>query len=495
MKKLFLASIAMVALNAGSPAWAADLPRKAPPPLVYGWTGFYIGGGFGYGAYTFRNQDFITTTRVVESREYSSGGKGWLGTVIVGADYQFAERWVAGVFADYDWTSIKGDHVFHDAGYSGTLRLLSAWAAGGRLGYLVTPSTLLYATGGYTAARFSDATFFFSPTGICCFQNGATFRGWFVGAGAETQLWANWYGRLEYRYAGYRAELVPVFEANGTPYGGTGVSTRIEPTVQTIRADLTYRFNWASPAVAAPYRPVGGIYKAPVRPAPVYVWTGVYAGGGFGYGAYTFRNQDFFNGVFPGTIPGAPAGFEFSSGGKGWLGTVIVGADYQFAERWVAGVFADYDWTDIKGEHTLLDSATIGTLKLKSAWAVGGRLGYLFAPTTLFYATGGYTEAQFDGITLFEGFGPVFNPNPFGFQNGTTYRGWFVGTGAETQLWANWFGRIEYRYAAYRSEDSSVFLADGSLFGIFTRMEPTVQTIRADLTYRFNWASPVVAKY
>jgi outer membrane immunogenic protein len=161
----------------------------------------------------------------------------------------------------------------------------------------------------------------------------------------------------------------------------------------------------------------------------------------------------------------------------------------------VAGVFADYDWTDIKGEHTFLDGASIGTLRQRSAWAVGGRLGYLWMPSTLFYATGGYTQARFDGITLFEGFGPVFNPNPVGFQSGTTFSGWFVGAGAETQLWANWFGRIEYRYAAYRSEDVSIINADGSLNGFFTRMEPTLQTIRADLTYRFNWASPVIAKY
>jgi opacity protein-like surface antigen len=35
-------------------ACAADVPQKAPPypaapPLIYGWTGFYFGGHFGYG--------------------------------------------------------------------------------------------------------------------------------------------------------------------------------------------------------------------------------------------------------------------------------------------------------------------------------------------------------------------------------------------------------------------------------------------------------------
>jgi len=55
MKKLFLASVALVALTVGGSALAADMPVKAkrvpPPPPVYSWTGFYVGvnGGYGWG--------------------------------------------------------------------------------------------------------------------------------------------------------------------------------------------------------------------------------------------------------------------------------------------------------------------------------------------------------------------------------------------------------------------------------------------------------------
>src|SRR5215204_1965072 len=52
MKKLFLASISLIALNAGGSALAADMPvkaRPAPPPAVYSWTGCYGGGFVGYG--------------------------------------------------------------------------------------------------------------------------------------------------------------------------------------------------------------------------------------------------------------------------------------------------------------------------------------------------------------------------------------------------------------------------------------------------------------
>src|ERR1700742_4868621 len=54
MKKLLLATVALVALGATVPALAADLSARAPytkAPVyaapIYNWTGFYIGGHVG----------------------------------------------------------------------------------------------------------------------------------------------------------------------------------------------------------------------------------------------------------------------------------------------------------------------------------------------------------------------------------------------------------------------------------------------------------------
>ena len=55
MKKILLATVALIALGAIAPASAADLGRpysKAPTPMIaaiYDWTGFYVGlnGGGG----------------------------------------------------------------------------------------------------------------------------------------------------------------------------------------------------------------------------------------------------------------------------------------------------------------------------------------------------------------------------------------------------------------------------------------------------------------
>src|SRR5215475_4319677 len=60
MRKLFLLGIsAFAAVVLGGAAQAADMPLKAPPPaapVMYNWTGFYIGAHIG-GAWADRNGD------------------------------------------------------------------------------------------------------------------------------------------------------------------------------------------------------------------------------------------------------------------------------------------------------------------------------------------------------------------------------------------------------------------------------------------------------
>ena len=53
MKKFLLGTVGLLALGMGAPASAADMasrhgPRRCPP-MIYDWTGFYIGGNGGWG--------------------------------------------------------------------------------------------------------------------------------------------------------------------------------------------------------------------------------------------------------------------------------------------------------------------------------------------------------------------------------------------------------------------------------------------------------------
>src|ERR1700758_363207 len=81
--------------------------------------------------------------------------------------------------------------------------------------------------------------------------------------------------------------------------------------------------------------------KAPEPVAPAFSWTGFYLNGGGGYGIWSADSQA--------SDLGVGAGFSGRTGGRGYFGTVGGGYDYQFARSWVAGIFADAQFGDMKG--------------------------------------------------------------------------------------------------------------------------------------------------
>jgi len=232
-----------------------------------------------------------------------------------------------------------------------------------------------------------------------------------------------------------------------------------------------------APAQAADMR--APVMKAPIA-APVASWTGCHIGGGFGYGMWNQETDTVISGV---AVYGGP-----TSGGRGWFGTVGGGCDLQVSSNWVLGVFADYDFADLKGsmDHVLVSYS--GSEKERSAWAVGGRIGYLITPTVLTYFSAGFTEARFSAVNLSVPTIPASAPAYT--VPGHTYSGWFLGSGYEYNL--GWlpglFWRTEYRYARYDRDTVPVFA-----YGTNTResfdvnSEKFVQTIRSELVWRWNW--------
>jgi outer membrane immunogenic protein len=246
MRKLLVTTAALVALTAGE-GYGADLPRsvmKAPAPLPFtNWTGCYVAGGGGYG---FWNQDTsLSSDGTLLGSEVTSGGRGWFGTVGGGCDLQVSGSWVIGVFGDYDFGSIRGDVAPPLTAFFGHEKLTSAWAVGGRIGYLITPSILTYVSAGYTEARFSGADLFnpsVSPTSTGFSVPARTYSGWFLGGGYEYNL--SWlpglFWRTEYRLAEYDRRSRD-FLTSGLP---SGFIVDSKPFVQTIRSELVWRLNW-----------------------------------------------------------------------------------------------------------------------------------------------------------------------------------------------------------------------------------------------------------
>jgi outer membrane immunogenic protein len=192
--------------------------------------------------------------------------------------------------------------------------------------------------------------------------------------------------------------------------------------------------------------------------------------------------------------------------GRGWLGRVGGGCDYQtplFNNRVVVGVFGDYDFMDLTGTNTphLINVPTFQTVtfntKETDAGFVGGRIGYLASPTLLTYADGGWTTTRFTNspeITTATG---ALTSTAW---SSYSPEGWFLGGGAEYALSGivpinGLFWRSEYRLATYSKSDvAQLFVASGAPTGNVEHITPYVQTVTSGLVWRFNFGGPVVAR-
>ncbi|HMK90215.1 MAG TPA: outer membrane beta-barrel protein [Methylocystis sp.] len=290
MKKA-LTSAALLAAIAGQ-AFAADLPsRKAPPTFVPPppppplWTGFYVGVNAGYGfasngGVALLQQGDATGGAIGASNTSfatSLGGgnnNGFIGGGQAGYNYQFGTSWLVGLEVDIQGIASGNNSVSaysplpifqaltvtQGLDYLGTVR--------GRVGFLITPTILIYGTGGLA---YGDANFSISgvqavaiPGTSAGFFSGSysdTRVGWTAGGGVEWLFLPNWSVKVEYLYfdlgsanLSNSAPSVNVFTGTNSQavYGTPYASTKFQGNV--VRAGVNYHFNWAPPApVVAKY--------------------------------------------------------------------------------------------------------------------------------------------------------------------------------------------------------------------------------------------------
>jgi outer membrane immunogenic protein len=270
MKKLAIALATIASFTA--PALGADMAAKAPmaAPAAYApsWTGFWISGGFGYGL---MDLDHSVTGAVAPFQSFdighNNGGRGWLGKVGVGYDFQ-GWPWsniVIGAFVDGQWSEIKGDYSFNcplgcaglASGQIGQIKNDWSWAAGGRIGYVALPGLLTYLNGGWTEANLKQVNYLDAALGTATglVRPSARVDGWFIGGGTEYAL--NWwipglFLKSEYRFADYDDHsTTQVCTGAVVTCGPAGSFHSIDNNhlrVQTITTELVYRFNWGGPS-------------------------------------------------------------------------------------------------------------------------------------------------------------------------------------------------------------------------------------------------------
>ena len=108
---------------------------------------------------------------------------------------------VVGPEAEVTWSTAKtkfdnGDFEGFGIGNVKTNRDLYL---GARLGYVVSPSTMVYAKGGYTNAKFDVR----NGDGTVVTNRDIDADGWRIGAGIEQAVSNNVFAKLEYRYSNY----------------------------------------------------------------------------------------------------------------------------------------------------------------------------------------------------------------------------------------------------------------------------------------------------
>jgi len=308
MMKKFGFSVAALALaiSAGS-AFAADLPSRkaapvAPPPAPL-WKGFYVGLNAG-GTWGNNNPVNVTTypagTYANSNAAYwaigngsvnsnASNASGFIGGGQVGYNFQptyGGYSFVTGTEADIQGIAGTGngsrngywitpgseanETISNFSNTSGSLQYLGT--VRGRLGWLATPTLLIYGTGGlaYGGVTFNRSTTSIETQagvnnwialGNATYSN--TQVGWTAGGGLEWMFMPNWSAKAEYLYydlgnisATSVSTISPLTTASNILttaqlFRSSTASGRIDGNL--VRAGVNYHFNFAAAPVVAKY--------------------------------------------------------------------------------------------------------------------------------------------------------------------------------------------------------------------------------------------------
>jgi len=234
---------------------AMKAPRMAPPPSS--WTGFYVGGDAGAAWFS----ESATWNPLPDPATFGAfpnsandRGVAFLGGAHAGYDYQVMPDWVVGLEGDWTWTKAGGTATqpwITDPGLvavSGAESVISAkldWLASarGRIGYLVTPDIMAYATGGAAWAKINysavstDSGIGYSATT----SSSSTQTGYAVGGGLEWTMTDNWTVRAEYLYYQFNKGPNVVAQAPGFAAAPSNFVWG-NANISVARAGISYKF-------------------------------------------------------------------------------------------------------------------------------------------------------------------------------------------------------------------------------------------------------------
>jgi len=261
-------------------AYAADLPTysKASPVVApFSWTGFYVGANVGYGQSTASSAQYTAIEQTFFGGRIASGeipssltanARGFLGGVQAGYNYQTGPQSMFGFETDIAYSGISGDRtkisipLGFDPVIITTQKSTIDWFGTfrGRVGWLATPSFLIYATGGLAYGQGKAETHTTvapgpigapptcGPLGNIFCSDGSSSKtrvGWTVGGGLEHMIGRNWSVKAEYLYYDLGGASYTVFTQSPPPPAVMQADTSFKG--QIFRFGLNYKFDLAGP--------------------------------------------------------------------------------------------------------------------------------------------------------------------------------------------------------------------------------------------------------
>ena len=239
------------------------------------------------------------------------------------------------------------------------------------------------------------------------------------------------------------------------------------------------------------------------RPAPIPVevwnWTGFYIGAHVGAGwGETESTLTSFSAAGAGVLP---VNIQFSQNSRsGFLGGGQIG--YNWQSGWaVFGVQADIAGTDIKGTTPCGVIVNFLSCTSKTDWlaTVTGRLGAVVLDRGLVYVKGGGAWMNTDHRVNTLGFGPVGTTQLTSASTDTF--GWLLGFGTEWMIARNWSAFVEYNYIDFDKKNERFPIVVGGVFApggalnVNADLKNTLSIAKVGVNYKFDWGTPVAARY
>jgi high affinity Mn2+ porin len=241
-RKCIFAGVSLSLLVLDGPAIAADLPLKAPVfKAVYDWTGFYIGGHFGYGGGSLGPG---TNPLPEQGVVFPHSVTGLIGGYQAGYNRQFSNHLVLGIEADASFPSPLDEPALTPAPFNATLDYVGT--VRGRVGYAFG-RLMPYLTGGFAWGHSHVNVNDGDGARDIVSSPGQYHSGWTAGVGVEFAVSGNWSAKVEYDYIDLSRRMYDL-----TGFGLPDIN--VDPNIHLVKLGLNYRFGdtpaWTAPASA-----------------------------------------------------------------------------------------------------------------------------------------------------------------------------------------------------------------------------------------------------